>query len=268
MQFLLTKSLGLRVKVKYGDYFSEPDDYFLGFPYANNSYIKPLAKNPLFGSFKWDLEPFQYSSAGQPIYLTYNEFHLILGGNMVFRPYMNQFDSDNTQHTITNLPHLPLEKEYIVSRYPLSQAASFNPLLPLDFWSWLFSIFAFSAMAILIIFSHITLRPTQGSIINSLYYCTDYWRDFTWFKSNSVLLSLWAISFFLINNAYQIDFRTGLISQTLEDEVNSWNDVDMFNIHIHTFYSFKDSPVNRIGFFIHKNLIESDRFYYRYPICT
>ena len=250
--------------VKYGNYNANSENYLSGFPFVNESFIKPLARNPLFAASKWDLKPFRYTEENIPIYLIYDRFNLVLGGKLFFRQYMNQFDSDDRHYSVANLPQLSSQRQYIVSRYPLSQPASFDPLLPLDFWSWLLSIAAFFAMAILIIFSHISLRTTQASILDSLYYCTDFWRDIAWFKTNSFLLSLWAISFLLINNMYQINFRSGLICQNMESAVNSWDDVDMFNIHIHTFSFSIEAPVNKIGFFLHKNLMEFDRYYYRF----
>lgn len=79
-----------------------------------------------------------------------------------------------------------------------------------------------------------------------------------------MLLFLWGISFFLINNAYQIDFRQSLISQTLEFSINSWNDIDLFNAHLYTFHLKELSPLSKTGFFVHKNLFEYDRYYFRY----
>lgn len=189
---------------------------------------------------------------------------LILDGHLRIREYTFHFDTGYTYYTLTMLPHLPLETSHIVARHPLSQPASFDPLVPLDYWSWILSIIVFSFMALLIFLSHISLRPTPGSLLSSLYYCTDFWKDLNWFKTSSLLLCLWAISFFLINNAYQIDFRTGLINQNLENPVNNWDDVNMFNVHIFTFEFAKLKPVSLRGFITLENLLEFDRFHYRY----
>lgn len=164
---LLTTHLKMNIRVKYGDFYSNPEnvELFKGFPYSNISFIKPLAKHPSFGSLKWELEPSFYVLQ-LPIYIVYSSnLSLIVDGNLIWRDYTFTFNSGHYFYTITTLPQLALDTQHIVSRHPLSRPASFNPLLPLDSWSWILSCISFSLMGLLILISHMSLRPTQGSLL-------------------------------------------------------------------------------------------------------
>ena len=245
--------------IKYGDDYMVPDFHELDFPPTHISFVKPLAKYPTFGTIKWNLIPWTWSGA-QPIFLLDDGFVLMMGTNMVVRKSLQMIHTKYIIFTNTKLPQLPVETHHIVARHPLAYPASFNPIMPLDIWSWILSFASFVSMTLLLIGSHLMLRPSQYS----LYYATDYWKDVNWFKTSSLLLTLWAVSFFLINSAYQIDFRMGLISQTLEKPINSLDDVDMFNIHLYTFSIPDLAPVSKRNFFIQKNMFEYDRHFFRY----
>ena len=260
---LLSYSFKWEVRIKYAEDFRYPGFNQMNFPNAQTSIIKPLAKEPTFGSRHWNFET--GTPNGQtPAYYISDDFYLIYGGDLLTRPYLHQIEQDSKYYMLTALPRLPFEKQHIVTRHPLAHAASFDPLLPLDILSWILSAGSFLVLITLIIISHLILRPTQSFAMNKLYYASYFWKNLTWFKTSSLLLFLWGTTFFMVNNAYQIDFRMSLISQTLEKPVDSWNDVDLFDISIHTFTLPELSPVSKKSFFSHKNLLEYDRYYYRY----
>lgn len=260
--YIIATHLHLKLKIKYAE-----DFYFnlkeLNFPNFQTSYIKPLKEAPLFSLLTWNLKAKFWTNEGMPVYvITKDGFHLILGANMLGREYIHKISTKDTPFTLTKLPQLSHETHHIVTRHALAYPASFDPLLPLDFWSWILSIFSFLGMSILLIISHQILRPIKIYF----YFFTDFWRDVNWFKTSSMLLFLWGFSFFLINNAYQIDFRTGLISQRMEESINSWNDVDTFKVHIYTFSVEKLSPLSKTNYFVNKNILEYDRHSYRFFI--
>ena len=259
MLHLLTKSLQLDIKIKYAEEYLYNINYFN----VTKSFIKPLAKNPAFGTEKWNFKPIGWINK-VPNFVVSNNFQLIVGANVNTWPYLYRLHTTYIFNTFTKLPQMSFEKQHILARHPLSQPASFDPLVPMDFWSWFFSLACFFIMTLLFITTQKVLSPTKLS----LYYATDFWKEDYWCKTSSMLLFLWAISFFMINNAYQIDFRMGLISQTLETPINTWDDINMFNVHIYTFSLPMLVPTARQNFFIHKNLLEHDRHYLRYLMST
>lgn len=260
---LITFSFQWEERLKIAEDYNNPE-YFQGtFPNTRDSFIKPLAKHPSFGSNKWHY-PMRYIHEQTPRYVIQDDFHLVYGGNLYPRGYLQLIDAGYTHYQITPLPKLQLENYYILARHPLAFAASFDPLLPLDLWSWILSLANFSGLTLVILISHMALRPTQFSVMNNLYHATDYWKDVPWFKTASLLLFLWAFTFYMFSIFYQIDFRTGLISQTLERPVESWNDIDLFNVNFITLSFPKLSVGTNYGFYPHKNLLEYDRYRYRY----
>ena len=246
--FLVLKSLHLDVKFKY-----EASETFKMAPFfkVSNSYIRPLMKNTNFGIDTWNLDEIHITSEHLPVYFIRSGFHLIYGGNEFVNKHMHLIHAGPVYFGFTKLPHLSLEGQHIVARHPLTYPSSFNPLFPLDFWTWFCTVCSFLSLGLLLIVSHFFLRPTKIS----LYYFSEIWRDLNWFKTSSLLLFLWAATFFWINSAYQIDFRTGLIGQRLENPVDSWNDVDIFNMNLFTFSINKLSPISIKNNLIHKNLL-------------
>ena len=151
-----------------------------------------------------------------------------------------------------------------MARHPLAYPAPFDPWLPLDIWSWILTATGFAILTALILTSHMMLRRMQSTVMNRIYYATDYWKEAAWFKTSSLLLFLWGFTFNMFSNFYQIDFRTGLISQTLESPVESWSHIDLFTSHFYMFSMEKLSLVTKVSFLSHKNLLEQDRYFYRY----
>ena len=253
--FLISRSLQLEVKIKYEKVYRDSNLKFINNFNVTNSYIKPLAKYPNFGLDEWNLPEIFWTIDNTAVYLIKNGFQLIYGGNEFVNPHMHIIHYNRIDFAFTKLPQLPFEGHYIVTRHPLAFVASFDPLLPLDLYSWVLSFCSFVSIALLLIFSHYTLRSTKMS----LYHFSECWRNLNWFKTSSCLLSLWAITFFLVNNAYQTDFRTGLISQDLEKPINSWNDIDIFDINVYSFFVMELSPVSiRDNIIAHQNLLEQN----------
>ena len=257
--YLVTNNLNLDLRVKYAEDYLYPSVRESSFPNVQNSFIQPLAANPSFGSKKWDLKVKEWTRFNAPLYDIHNNFHLILGANLYGRQYIHKIERTRLYYTLTRLPELPFKTLHIVARHPLAQPATFNPLAPLDLWSWILNAECFLVLGFLLVLSRRILSEAKIS----LYYATDFWKDNSWSKTNSIFLLVWAISFFLINNAYQIDFRTGLISQKLENSINTWNDIDMFNIHLYTFFSNQLTPALVENSIIFKSLLHFDWHNYR-----
>ena len=137
--YLVTQTLRLKIQVKYGEDYREPHFEDLNFPDTKKSFIKPLAENPSFGTDKWDFEVFAWSEKF-PIYLIRNDFQLIYGASLFTRPVLHKIHTEYAFYTITALPESPVETQHMVARHPLAHPASFDPFLPLDFWSWILTI--------------------------------------------------------------------------------------------------------------------------------
>ena len=164
---------------------------------------------------------------------------------------------------MTKLPQLPLYLNHIAARFPLSQPASFNPWAALDIWSWILALFSFLAMCMVLLLSQYVLKSAVGDKLTyTLYYFTDVWGSDDWFaqtRTGAYSLFVWTAAFFILNMMYQIDFREGLISQTFEGQVNTWTDIDSFNINLYYFNISQTTP-----FFswatAQRNVLEYDQY--------
>lgn len=94
---------------------------------------------------------------------------------------------------------------------------------------------------------------------------TAIWREksrFARFRTGAYLLALWSVSFLLFEKMYQIDFRSGLISQTFEEEISDWDDLDLFEIRLitMTFDSLSAIPIGTHMMF--RNVLEFHKTFY------
>lgn len=117
---------------------------------------------------------------------------------------------------------------YFATRHPLASVAEIRPLGSLEpkFWinySLIYIIIGLTCICIELQLSFLKLNLKRIIVILTLP------AESKWFKMGFMICALWSFSIWSFNNLYGIDLHTALISQSFENEVNDWQDINFFD---------------------------------------